>query len=278
MKWIAILCAAFTAAGPFAAQAAPLSPADAARLEGLWQVNGSGNPDACGRNGDWLYGIKMTMEFRLTGGQISFDDGAEGAGPQRIVKAEKTGNDTVLRLRDDDTPFRMTPVGKDGLKVLTSGAEGFIGKTFRQCTAGEARTGITLDRADMTFLAGTMLPELPRFVDARVKGGCKAAQYQYLNFDLADPVQPEIRREDNDALGVARFKKRVTVPVDDDGMGRWIIEAATRTAAGYDFTVIELIPPNGSRGDKTKLSALRTKDGISIPAWKRSYVRCKQED
>ena len=57
-------------------------------------------------------------------------------------------------------------------------------------------------------------------------------------------------------------------------MGRWKIEGAVKTAAGYDLKVTELIPPNGSRGDTTTLSILRTKDGISIPAWKRNYLRC----
>ena len=64
------------------------------------------------------------------------------------------------------------------------------------------------------------------------------------------------------------------IPVDDDGMGRWKIDGAVKTAAGYDLTVTELIPPNGARGDKSTLSILRTKDGISIPAWKRTYLRC----
>jgi hypothetical protein len=259
-----------------AAPAAPLAPAEAARLEGLWQYSGENGEDACGRKGNWTFGAKMTVEFRLTGGQVSFDDGSEGAGPILVTKAEKIGNDYVLHFKDDETPFRMAPAGKDGLKVLTSGAEGYIGKIFRQCTAGEARSSIRLSHADMTFLATTMLPDVPRFVDSRAKAGCKARQYQFLNFDLADPTRPEIRREDSDALAMARDSKEVRVPVDNDGMGRWVIEAAAQTGAGYDFTVTELIPPNGSRGDKTVLTIVKTKDGISIPAWKRNYLRCTE--
>ena len=267
---IALACAAL----PVNAQAASLSTADAAPLEGQWQVNGEPGA-ACGQN--FTYGIKMGVEFRLTGGQVSFDDGSEGAGPQTVVSAEKTGGVYVLHLKDDDTPMRIKLAGKK-LTITTAGAEGFIGKTFTQCLAGEPRSGIQLGKADMAFLATTMLPQVPRFVDARAKGGCKAAQYQYLDFDLADPVSPHLLREDSDALALARDKKHVKVPVDDDGMGRWPIEAAVKTPAGYDFTLTELIPPNGSRGDKFKLSILRTKDGISIPAWKRSYIRCSGEE
>lgn len=180
---------------PVTAHAAPLAGADAARLEGEWRVNGAPGADACGRSGDWLYGIKLTMEFRLTGGQIAFDDGSEGAGPQRVTAAEKTGSDIVLRLADDDTPLRLRPAGKDGLTVIASSASGFVGKSFRQCSMGAPRTAIRLNRADMTFLATTMLPQNPRFVDARTGGGCKAAQYQYLNFGLADPERPTLGRE-----------------------------------------------------------------------------------
>jgi hypothetical protein len=38
--------------------------------------------------------------------------------------------------------------------------------------------------------------------------------------------------------------------------------------------MIELIPPNGSRGDAMTVDVVRTKTGISIPAWKRDYTRC----
>jgi hypothetical protein len=269
----AILCLSLAVT---AAPAAPLAPAEAARLEGLWQYGGENGEDACGRKGNWTFGAKMTVEFHLTGGQVSFDDGSEGAGLILVTKAEKIGNDYVLHFKDDETPFRMAPAGKDGLKVLTSGAEGYVGKTFRQCIAAEARSGIRLSHADMTFLATTMLPDVPRFVDSRAKAGCKARQYQFLDFDLADPTRPEIRREDSDALAMARGVKKVRVPVDDDGMGRWVIETATRTASGYDVTVTELIAPNGSRGDRNVLNIVRTRDGVSIPAWKRSYIRCPQ--
>jgi hypothetical protein len=269
----AILCLSLAAT---ATHAAPLAPAEAARLEGLWQYSGENGEDACGRKGNWTFGAKMTVEFRLTGGQVSFDDGSEGAGPILITKAEKIGDTYVLHFQDDETPFRLVPAGKDGLKVTASGAEGYVGKTFRQCIAGEARSGIHLSHADMTFLATTMLPEVPRFVDSRAKAGCKARQYQFLDFDLADPTRPEISREDSDALTMARDGKKVRVPVDDDGMGRWVIEAATRTTSGYDVTITELIAPNGSRGDRSVLNIVRTRDGVSIPAWKRSYIRCPQ--
>lgn len=262
---------------PVTASAAPLAPGDAARLEGEWRNNAAPSSDACGRNGEFLYGVNLTMEFRLTGGQIAFDDGSEGAGPQRVTASEKSGSEIVLRLENDDQPLRLRPVGKDGLTVAASSAPGLVGKTFRQCRSGAPRDGIALSRTDMTFLATTMLPQNPRFVDARSKGGCKASQYQYLNFDLANPVAPEIRRENSDALGAAIFAKRkVTAPRDEDGMGRWVIEGAGKTATGYEFRVTELIPPNGSRGDTTRLAVQRTAAGIAIPAWKRAYLRCPQ--
>jgi hypothetical protein len=270
------LLAALVSLSSLSAQAAPLSPADAARLEGAWRYNGAGS-DACGRSGKWLYGAEMTVEFRLTGGQVTLDDGAEGAGPHKVTRAEKKDGSFELELDGEPGPMRLAPIGTDGLKVTAYGAGGYVGKTFRQCSAADPRAGIKLDKADMTYLATSMLPVNPRFVDARAKN-CKAAQYQFLNFDLANPTDPEIRREDSDALGVARNKKSVRVPVDDDGMGRWKIEAAVKTQTGYDFTVTELIPPNGSRGDKSTLSVVRTKDGIAIPAWKRSYLRCPSEN
>ena len=259
------------------AHAAPLNQADFARLEGQWRINGDDGAPACGKsNGDWTYGAKLTIEFRLTGGQIDFDTGAEGAGPQIVSKAEKSGNDYVLRFPDDETPFRMTPMGKDGMKIVSSGAEYYTGKVMRRCIAGEPRDAIKLSRADVKYLGTTVLTDAPQFVDARVKSGCKVKTYQYLSFDLADPVTPELRRQDSDALAMARDnkKKKLSIPVDDDGMGRWKIDGAVKTAAGYDVIVTELIAPNGSRGDKTTLSIVRTKDGISIPAWQRSYLRC----
>ena len=50
---------------------------------------------------------------------------------------------------------------------------------------------------------------------------------------------------------------------------------AARQKSFDDATLTELIAPNGSRGDKTTVTILRTKTGISIPAWKRDYLRCQ---
>lgn len=271
--WFAVLVGLL----PAMADAAPLPPVDTAHLEGDWRFNGAPHDDACGRAGNFLYGIDIKMEFRLTGGQIFFDDGAEGAKPHRVLSAEKTGSDIVLMIDSEDAPLRVKLSGT-GKFTITAAPAAFldgVGKTFTQCLAGQPRDAIKLGKADMKFLATTMVPDAPRFVDARTKGGCKATRYQYLNFDLAAANFPQIRRETSDDLGAAlAAHKKTATPMDSDGFGRWSIDGAEKTKAGYSVTVTELIAPNGARGDQMRLDIVVTRTGISIPAWKRSYLRC----
>jgi len=254
------------------ALAAPLTAGDKISLEGVWRMNDNKASDACGRDGKFQYGIEITIEFKMTGGEIYFEDQAEGSGGDRIVSASKSGDVATFEMAGP-SPWKIRLTGKN--------TADFDGRAMTHCEMAAPRSNMHLAKDDVRFLATGLVPSGTGpyygayFVDSRDPGACKAKLFQGLVFDLRSPISPGIARYDSEALR-ARLKanKPAGIAYDGDGMGRWIVEGVVGTATGWRFAVTELIPPNGSRGDMSSLDVMRTKTGIAIPAWKRTFVRC----
>jgi hypothetical protein len=261
----------------YPASAAPLDAADKGKLEGVWRRNANPQSDACGTDGNFQYGVEITIEFKLTGGEIYFEDQAEGSGGDKITSATKADNTIFLKLADRSPAWDIKFTGED--------KAAFYGQAFTRCDAAEPRTTIALAKGDVAYLATGLVPAATDpfygayFVDTRDVGGCKAKFYQALAFDLRNPTAPALLRFESAWLKEKTDAgKKPGIPLDDDGMGRWLIAGAAKTATGWNFKLTELIPPNGSRGDIVPVDIQRTRTGIAIPAWKRSYTRCVFSD
>ncbi len=239
----------------------------------MWRQNDNAASDACGRDGQFQYGVEITIEFKLTGGEVYYDTQSEGAGGDRIVSSARTGDVLSLELADRHPAWKI--------RFTAADKADFSGQVYTRCTPAEPRANIKLARDDMRYLATGLIPSGTSpfygvyFVDGRDAGGCKAKLFQALGFDLRSPAFPALARFESMDVG-ARLgaHKKPGVVLDTDGMGRWLVDGVQPDATGWRFTLIELIPPNGSRGDSMTLDVMRTKTGISIPAWKRSYIRC----
>lgn len=133
---------------------------------------------------------------------------------------------------------------------------------------------IRLDQDTRNALAGDLPSGGSVFVDKRAKGGCTAAQYQYVFFNLAGPAHFEAGRWNSLAVAeILAVDGKPEIPLDE--LANWTIDAASQTDKGIRLTLTELIPPNGSRGDTQTITLQLKGDTLRIPEWSRSYQRCK---
>jgi hypothetical protein len=118
------------------------------------------------------------------------------------------------------------------------------------------------------------MPGGPVLIDLRAKRGCAAIEYQYLDFDLVGPTGFVLHRWNSLGLG-EKLADGGKPAFATDEIADFTIDRAEATPQGYRFTVTELIPPNGSRGDTTVVDVVINKDGTAtIPQWKHRYARC----
>lgn len=251
-----------------AAAAAPLTPAQREALAGGWRSQ------ACDASGEDGPGLSFTLEFAVSGGVMYVDDNYESSGSHKVTAADATGG--TLRLTLDGQPWTFT-WAKDGtLKSLkpTDDYSSMAGLTFRRCTRPADRGAIHLDARQTAGIAADM-PGGPTLIDTRAKGGCKATEYQYLAFDLIGPLGYQLHRWNSMAYAekIADGGKS-SLKVDE--IADFLIEKADAIPGGYRFTLTELIPPNGSRGDRTVVTVLidNARHLATIPEWKRTYALC----
>lgn len=219
---------------------APRSAAEADAFAGEWR-------SACGAEAS---GPRLVLEFALTGGTIFVDDGSEDSATYPIADMQRQG--------------KLSLQGKT-LK--------WEGHTFQRCRTSADRAAIRLSKAEIVRLSSAMPPDNAIFVDARAKGGCKALDYQYLTIDLVGPLGFSLGRWNSMHLAEALADGK-KAPFDE--VSNWTIDKAQSAQDGIKLTVTELIPPNGSRGDTSVVTFATQDDRLSIPEWKRRYLRCPE--
>ena len=246
------------------ANAASLTSAEQASLEGQWR-NGCSDGD-----------MTVTIEFAVTGGVIWLDDGSEGADSYRIVSADMSKDRMRFALKDGGKIvfFRRSDgkmTGEESTRLQ------FEGRTFAHCQKPADRSAIKLSKAEIAQISAAMPPDNPVLVDERAKAGCKALDYQYLTIDLVGPLDFSMGRWNSADLAEKETENK-NVHLARDEVTNWKIEKAESTPQGTKLTITELIPPNGSRGDTTTITLTKPVNGkIAIPEWKRSFIRCTDE-
>jgi hypothetical protein len=223
-----------------AAHGETLNDADKAALAGEWRA-------ACGAEAS---DTSLVLEFALTGGTVQLDDGTEDGGT-----------------------FSVAALQKQGRLVLAGHTVKWGGQDFRRCRAPVSRAAIRLSNAELAQFSSGMPPDDAVFVDTRARGGCKALDYQYLTIDLVGPLGFQLGRWNSFHLGeaIAGGKKP---PFDDNA--NFTIEKAESRPDGIKLTITERIPPNGSRGDTATITLTTVAGKLSIPEWKRTYLRCPE--
>lgn len=250
------------------AQAAPLSGAARDAFAGEWRAT------ACGAGPD-ANAASFTLEFAMTGGLMGVNTGDETSGQHTVEAIDVAGDAVVFKVDGRDAwAFKRA---KDG--SLISGKPISIyaqtqGLTFRHCVKAADRGAIHLTRAQTAAISGAM-PGGPVLIDLRAKKGCAALEYQYLNFDLVGPAGFTLHRWNSMALG-EKLADGGKPAFKTDEISDFHIEKADAVPGGYRFTLTELIPPNGSRGDTMTITVNVKGKTATIPEWKRSYALCTE--
>jgi hypothetical protein len=253
--------------GSAAASAAPVTGAARDALAGGWREA------SCGATGGDA-AMSFSLEFALTGGQMAVDNTYESAGPHRVTAIDAAGDTLRLTLDGKDVwIFRRTR--PDTLVSVTpaSDYDNMKGLTFKRCSKPADRSTIHLN-AKQTAAISAEMPGGPTLIDLRAAKGCAATEYQYLDFDLVGPLDFKLHRWNSMALA-EKIADGGKSSLKIDEIADFIIEKADAIPGGTRFSITELIPPNGSRGDTTTITLKLNPDHTaSIPEWKRSYALC----
>jgi hypothetical protein len=251
-----------------------LSAADKRALAGEWRANEAKPDGACGRDasaGD----TTMVVEFALTGGTVTLEDGSEGGGAYAIGSTDAADNHIRIALKDSG---ELWFVRRPGGLLKSQSSEGVspevAGLTFKRCREPADRSAIKLGAAQIAAISSAMPPDSAIFVDARAAGGCKALDYQYLTIDLVGPTGFSLGRWNSAHLAEALADGRKP-KLARDAVANWTVDKADAVPGGYRLTITERIPPNGARGDTSVITLAAPAGGkTDIPEWKRSFLRC----
>ena len=229
---------------------------------------------ACNAGGDETP-VSFALEFALTGGQMNVDNNYESLGP-RYVKTLDVSGDTVTLTLDRGGKWTFKRPKPDTLVSIAPIADyaDMKGVTFHRCYKPADRSAIHLD-AKQTAAISAEMPGGPTLIDLRAKGGCKATEYQYLDFDLVGPTEFKLHRWNSMAYA-EKLADGGKSSLKTDEIADFIIEKADAIPGGYRFSVTELIPPEGARGDTTTIMVMvdSAKHQATIPQWKRTYALC----
>ena len=256
----------------FSASAAPVTGAARNALAGEWRANPGSTQSACGA-GAHEDAVHFTLEFAMTGGTITVDDGnQESSGSDTVTGVDDTKDTLTLKLKSGTWTFKH---GAGGVLVSQKPPEQFntmAGHAFGLCVKAADRSAIHLTPLQASGISAEM-PHGPTLIDSRAPKGCKAVEYQYLNFDIVGPGGFQLHRWNSAAVG-EKLADGGKLNFKTDEITDFTIEQADVISGGYRFKVTELIPPNGSRGDTTTITVNIKDKTATIPEWKRTYLLC----
>ena len=246
-------------------------------LAGGWRFEADGGaPPPCDQPPGEA-GEVITFEFAVTGGRVLWTD-AYGETLDLGVDAARDGKS--LTLTTPDGPSLNFEVNDDGTLSgleMADFASGLTGEQFRKCYEPADRTRIDGSAAALDFFGGAAETPAVRFVDTRFakkgKDLCLEPEAQYLQLDMVGPLDFSLGRLNSAAIAEKLAADEVVkLPLDE--LSNYVLESLSPTGLGWEVTVTELIPPNGSRGDTTTIRLRVSGDLVTIPEWQRSYQRC----
>jgi hypothetical protein len=263
---------------PLAAHAEGISQERQTYLEGVW----SGVPTEvsadklCSTTAPPAEATTLAIEFQRSGGVAFVDDGTEAASRGPILSVSEENG--VVSLKIGDQAWRFRPDTKDVMyRVRSSASLGGDVDTmvFKRCKKAADRNAIALDDAALKFFAADLPGDEAFFIDERhaAKTGdrCAVKETQYLFFVLIGPAEFRVSRWNSFAIAdKLAEKKPVKMPLD--AVSDWQIESA-RAEGGK--IVVRMREYDNEKAVPETIHIETKGDGISIPEWRRTYVRCK---
>lgn len=274
---LVLLIALFWSTQAASADPQALTPERQAWLEGVW----SGLPTdvsadkLCSRIAPPAGAATLAIEFQRTGGVIFYSDGDETA-LRGMISSASEGNG-VVSLNVNDMVFRFRPDGERIMFRVRSSAS--IGgdidtMVFRRCETPADRSTLDIGADVMKFLASDLPGDEAFFIDERIapKTGdrCAIQDTQYLFFALVGPSQFRLSRWNSFSVAdKLASKKPVKLPLDP--IADWSIESVHVEGGKY---IVRLRDFENDKALPEIIHVEPREGGITIPQWKRSYVRC----
>jgi hypothetical protein len=263
---------------PLAANAEGISQERQSYLEGVW----SGVPTEvsadklCSTTAPPAEATTLALEFLRSGGVAFVDDGTEAALRGPILSASEENGVVTLKIGDQAWRFRSET--KDVMyRVRSSASLGGDVDTmvFKRCKPAADRSAIALDDTALKFFAADLPGDEAFFIDERhaAKTGdrCAVQETQYLFFVLIGPSEFRVSRWNSFAIAdKLAVKKPVKLPLDS--VADWKIETARVEG---NKTVVLMRNYDNAKAVPETIHIEARADGISIPEWRRTYVRCK---
>ncbi len=276
-----LLVAAFSLVLSFAAQAEgiDLSEARQAFLEGEWSgVSTDVSADKlCSVQAPPPGATTLAIEFLRSGGVAFADDGTESATRGPITAAAEANG--VISLTFGNEVWRLRPEGDKIMYRVRSSASlgGDVDMmVFKRCKKPADRSAIALDGDALKFLAADLPGDEAFFMDERLAGKtgnrCAVQETQYLFFVLIGPAEFRLSRWNSFAIAdKLAEKKPVKLPLDP--VANWRIESARAEGAKY---VLRMRDYDDEKAKPESLHIeVKPDTSITIPEWKRNYIRCK---
>jgi len=262
-----------------AAEAAgtPLTPERQAWLEGVWSgVSADVSADKlCSKIAPPAGATALSIEFLRSGGVIYASDGSEDATRGRIIDAfEENG---VVSLTVGDDVFRLRPDSDNIMSRVRSSASlgGDVDTmVFKRCSKPADRSAIAVDDNGLKYLASDLPGDEAFFMDERLaaKTGdrCAVNETQYLFFALIGPSEFRLSRWNSFAIG-DKLAAKIPVKLPLDPIADWAIETVRAEAGKYVFRMRDY---DNAKAVPETIHVEVKPNGIAIPEWKRTYVRC----
>lgn len=259
------------------ADSVQISPEHKTYLEGVWSgVDADTSADKlCSKVAPPAGALALAIEFERSGGLLVASDGSENSVRGPITEATETNG--VISLTVGQEVFRLRPDSdKIMSRVRSSASLGGDVDTmvFKRCEKPADRTAIALDDNGLKFLASDLPGDEAFFIDERLipKGGngCAVKETQYLFFALIGPSEFRLSRWNSFALAdKLAEKKPVKLPIDP--ISDWRIEQARAEGGKFVFRMRDY---DNAKAVPETIHVEVKPAGISIPEWKRNYVRC----
>ncbi len=277
-RFLTAFVAIILTALPACADGVQISKDQQAFLEGVW----SGVPTdvsadkLCSTSAPPAGAMTLSIEFERSGGVMFADDGSETSLRGRITQASEANG--VITLTVDEELFRLRPdTDRIMARVRSSASLGGDVDTmvFKRCQKPADRSAIALDDDGLKFLASDLPGDEAFFVDDRLvaKTGnrCAVQETQYLFFALIGPSEFRLSRWNSFALA-DRLAARKPVKLPPlDPVADWRIDTARFENGKY---VLRMRDYDNAKALPETVHIEVKADGISIPEWKRNYVRC----
>lgn len=255
--------------------AAPLTPEQQTKLEGVWKGVDAASDASKACSPQSMAKNTLSLEFLRTGGMIFFDDGTEATTRAPLTNSDEASG--IVTLTAGNQIWRFRSMGENAMASVRNSAS--LGADvddviYKRCQEPADRSAIALDATQLKLISADMPGDEAFFMDTRIAGKsgdrCKVNETQYLFFALVGPAEFRLSRWNSFALAEKADGKAPKLPIDP--IADWTITSARVDGGKYVFQIKDYEKPDAP----VKVIHLEPKANgeFAIPEWKRTYVRC----